>query len=353
MHTQTTHLEAEIRQQPTVIAELIEREAGPAAAVAAAIRAFDPALMMIAARGTSDNAARYAQYLFGAGAGLPVALATPSLHTLYERPPRLDRALVVGISQSGRAADVTQVIQDARHQGALTLAITNDAASPLAQAAAHHLWLGAGQEISVAATKTYTAQLTAAALLLTELADDDDLRQALARLPQYVTETLDRLHHQPLGATHWVERYRYMTQFATLGRGYNYSTAFEISLKVKELCYITGDAYSEADFRHGPIATVHEGFPVLLVAPAGRTLPAMYDLLGKLGERGAEVLVISNDEAALAAGHRAMHLPADVPEWLSPVVAVLPGQVFALRLALARGHAVDSPRGLTKVTVTR
>jgi glucosamine--fructose-6-phosphate aminotransferase (isomerizing) len=347
------YLEQEIAEQPAVLQRLLSEEAGTVRQIAQAIREFDPAFITIAARGTSDNAARYGQYLFGAHARLPVALATPSLHTLYQSPPNLSRALVLGISQSGQGEDVRQVLVDGRSQGALTVAITNDAASPVAQAAAYHLPLQAGQEVSVAATKTYTAQLTAIAMLVTALADDEALHQSLARLPGYAAQTLSQFVAAPLSDPAWVERYRYMGEFATIGRGYNYSTAFEINLKIKELCYITGDAYSEADFRHGPIAVIHRGFPVIVIAPAGKTLPAMCDLLEKLHDKKAELLVISNDEAAFAHAQHAMRLPVEMPEWLTPIVAVIHGQVFAMRLAMVKGHEIDQPKGLTKVTVTR
>ena len=347
------YLEQEIAEQPDVLRRLLSEETAAAQRIAQAIRTFDPVFVHIAARGTSDNAARYGQYLFGTHARLPVALATPSLHTLYATPPRLDRALVLGISQSGQGEDIRQVLADARAQGALTVAITNDPDSPVAQAAAHHLALKAGPEISVAATKTYTAQLTAVAMLVAAITGDSGLASALELLPAYASDTLEKNIGLPLAATSWVERYRYMDEFATIGRGYNYATAFEINLKVKELCYITGDAYSEADFRHGPIAVIHPGFPVIVVAPAGKTLPAMLDLLDKLDERRAELLVISNDEAAFAHARIAMRLPADIPECLTPIVGVIHGQVFAMRLALVQGHEVDRPRGLTKVTVTR
>jgi len=347
------YLEQEIAEQPQVMQRLLAQQAETAQRIAAAIRTFNPAFVTIAARGTSDNAARYAQYLFGTHARMPVALATPSLHTLYQSPPNLSRALVLGVSQSGQGEDVRQVLDDAQKQGALTVAITNDETSPIAQIADYHLPLMAGEEVSVAATKTYTAQLTAIAMLVTALIDDGGLRDTLAQLPGFATQTLAEFIEAPLSAPQWVERYRYMDQFATIGRGYNYCTAFEVNLKIKELCYITGDAYSEADFRHGPIAVIHQGFPVLAVAPAGRTLPVVVDLLEKLHEKNAELLVISNDDAAFAHAQIAMRLPADVPEWLTPVVAVLHGQVFAMRLAIVKGHEVDKPRGLTKVTVTR
>jgi glucosamine--fructose-6-phosphate aminotransferase (isomerizing) len=347
------YLEQEIAEQPYVLRRLLMEEAYAARCIADAIKTFNPAFVSIAARGTSDNAARYAQYLFGVQARLPVALATPSIHTLYQSPPNLSRAVVIGISQSGHGEDIRQVLEDARDQGALTVGITNDAESPVAQAAEHHLCLRAGDEVSVAATKTYTAQLGAIAMLIAALVDDPELREALAKLPTQMAQTLNQHISTPLSEPAWVERYRYMTEFATIGRGYNYSTAFEINLKVKELCYIAGDPYSEADFRHGPIAVVHPGFPVMVIAPAGKTLPAALDLLEKLHERKAELLVISNDETAFAYARNTMRLPPQMPEWLTPFAAVLHGQVFALRLALVKGHDIDQPRGLTKVTVTR
>lgn len=340
-------LEREVAEQPDVVARLLREQTENAATIAAAIRAFDPTFVMIAARGTSDNAARYAQYMFGVHAGLAVGLATPSLHTLYESAPNLARALVIGISQSGQAEDVCRVLTDAREQGALTLSITNYPDSPMAQAAAHHLHLSAGEEQSVAATKTYTAQLAAVALLCTALTGNSAMRDELDQLPTHMRDTLAR----SADIAGWADRYRYMERFAAIGRGYNFPTAFEISLKVKELTYITGEGYSEADFRHGPIATIGQGFPVLVVAPQGKPLPLMSDLLDKLKERGAETLVISNDTALLERGTKAMPI-SPIAEWLSPMVAVLPGQLFAMQQALVRGYAVDKPRGLTKVTIT-
>ena len=344
-----TYLEQEIAEQPDVVGRLISEEAHTATKIGAAIRAFNPAFVMIAARGTSDNAGRYAQYMFGIQARLPVALATPSIHTLYQAPPNLSRALVIGISQSGQSDDVRQVVSDSREQGALTVTITNDPDSPMAAAAEYHVNLGTGQERSVAATKTYTAQLTAVAMLVSVLVEGDELRDGLAKLPDHLRDTLN-LSESISG---WVERYRYMERLVTLGRGYNYCTAFEISLKIKELCYVVGQEYSEADFRHGPMAVINPGFPVIVVTPAGRTLPGLVDLLHKLNERGAECIVVSNDQTACALGLKSMRLPVDLPEWLSPIAAILPGQVFAMHLAGVKGYDIDQPRGLTKVTVTR
>lgn len=344
-----TLLEQEIAQQPEVLRRLLNEETPHIREIAAAIQRFQPTFVYIAARGTSDNAARYAQYLMGVYNRLAVGLAAPSIHTLYEAPPDLSKALVIGISQSGKSPDVAQVVTDAREQGALTLSITNDAQSPMAQAAQYHIPLHAEEEKSVAATKTYTAQLTVVAMLVAALAESDELTAALQGLPDQVAETLALSED----VMRWAERYRYMTLFASIGRGYNYCTAFEISLKVKELCYVTGHGYSEADFLHGPVAQVQPGFPVVVVAPKGKTLPVMLDFLAKLKDRQAEALVISNDEATFAHAQQKMRLPESTPEWLTPITGVIPGQMFAMALAVAKGHEVDHPRGLTKVTVTR
>jgi len=169
----------------------------------------------------------------------------------------------------------------------------------------------------------------------------------LQLLPEHVSTTLELADDIP----ELTERYRYMDHFASIGRGYNYCTAFEVSLKIKELCYITGEEYSEADFRHGPIAVVSPGFPTLVIAPKGKTLNGILDLFTKLKERNAECLVISNDETALSYAQTSMRIP-DVPEWLSPITTVIPGQIFAMSLAKYKGHSVDMPTGLSKVTST-
>jgi glucosamine--fructose-6-phosphate aminotransferase (isomerizing) len=341
-----THLYNEINEQPDAIERLLTDERHAVKQIAATIREFNPQFVMIAARGTSDNAARYAQYALSIRAGLPVALATPSVHTLYDANPVLQNALVIGISQSGQSADVRRVLSDAREQGALTLSITNDPASPLAESTAHHIYLHAGDEISVAATKTCTTELTALAMLVQALVDDDF--SPLKQLPAQVSTTLQ----QSADIQDWIARYRYADRLAVIGRGYNYCTAFEISLKIKELCYIVSEEYSEADFRHGPIAIIERGFPVVVIAPSGRTQPQMRDLLDELHAQQAECLVISDVPERLSQGIHGMALPQGLPEWLSPVCAVIPGQIFALHLATVRGVDVDQPRYLNKVTST-
>ncbi|MCS7221612.1 MAG: SIS domain-containing protein [Anaerolineae bacterium] len=343
-------LEQEIYEQPIAIARLLETTRDAVEKLAAAIREREVCYLMIAARGSSDHAAAYAQYLFAAYNGLPVALATPSLYTIYRRPPRLRHVLVLGISQSGQSVDIVEVVQEARRQGALTAAITNDSASPLAQAAEFVLDLNAGEEKAVAATKTYTASLTMLALLSAALERDEERLACLAQLPQNITRTLELAAE---AVERQAERYRYMEDCVVIGRGLNYATAFEIALKLKELTYVVAVPYSSADFLHGPMAIVEPGFPVLVVAPDGEMFPDMLAFLKQLNGRAAEILAISNRMEALELAKTALPLPTGIPEWLSPITAVIPGQLLALHLALAKGLDPDAPRGLRKVTVTR
>jgi len=344
----TSQLEREILEQPQVWQRLLENERAAVEEIAAAIRSRAPRYVVLAARGTSDNAARYGQYLFGATNGLPVALATPSLFTLYGKPPRLQEALVIAISQSGQSPDIVAVLEEGRHQGALTLAITNDPHSPLAHAAEHAISLHAGQERSIAATKTYTASLLALAMLSTALAEDEERLRAIEALPALMSEVVASAPDIIKAA----EQYRDVVACVVISRGYNYATAFEIALKLKELAYILAEPYSSADFEHGPVALVEHGFPALAVVPEGCVAAELVDLLHRLQEREARLVIISNRDDALALAQTPLPLPADVPEWLSPLLAVVPGQLFTLGLTEAKGLDPDHPRGLRKVTLT-
>jgi glucosamine--fructose-6-phosphate aminotransferase (isomerizing) len=344
-----SRLSREIHQQPEVLARLLDEQAGRASEVARIIRDREVCYAVLAARGTSDNAARYAQYLFGSLNGLPVALATPSLFTIYHTPPRLRDALVLGISQSGQSPDIVAVVEEGRRQGALTVAVTNRPDSPLGDAAEHVLALGAGEEKAVAATKTYTAQLGALALLAVRLADDEARLAELKRVPEAVEETLT-LEDRIAAAS---QRYAHAAECVVLGRGYNYATAFEVALKLKELTYIVAEPYSSADFRHGPVAIVERGFPVIAIAPHGAVYRDMLSLIEELADRDAELSIVSEREEALELARVPLRLPAPVPEWLSPFICVVPGQLLALHITLAKGYDPDHPRGLTKVTETR
>jgi len=343
-----SYLEQEILEQPEVLERLLEQERGTVEAVAQAIRERAPRFMVLAARGSSDNAARYGQYLLGAVNGLPVALATPSLFTLYRRPPCLADALVVAVSQSGQSPDIVAVVEEGRRQGALTLAVTNDPTSPLARSAEWVIPLHAGAERSVAATKTYTASLLALGMISAALAGDEEMFTALRTVPEAIRQVVSSAPTICRAS----ERYRYMEACVVVSRGYNYATAYEIALKLKELTYVLAEPYSSADFQHGPVALVEKGFPVIAVVPEGAVTAEMVDFLRRLREREAELVVISAREEALSLAQTPLPLPGGIPEWLSPMVAVVPGQLFALGLTQARGLDPDQPRGLQKVTRT-
>jgi len=345
----SSHFSAEIHEQPAALARLLERGQETARRMAEAIRRADPAFLVIAARGSSDNAGRYARYLFGIHNRMVVTLATPSLFTLYQAPPDLRRSVVLAISQSGEAPDILAVVEAGKEQGALTLAVTNEASSPLAGEADFCLELEAGHERAIAATKTYSNQLLAMALLSTALDPSADLRRELAALPSQVEQVFRLNTRIDDSAT----RFRYANHFVVIGRGYNYATAFELALKIKETSYVVAEPYSSADFLHGPVALIEEGFPAILLAPSGAVFDDVASLLDILAERKAEVIGISDRNDFLARTPTALGLPAGVPEWLSPIVSIVPGQLWAGALAGVRGLDPDQPRGLHKVTRTR
>ncbi len=341
--------EREILEQPRVLQQLLVEGRQAAEEAATAIKKFGPEFVLIAARGSSDNAARYAQYLLGAHNRLAVALAVPSLFTLYDAPPNLSRALAIGISQSGQSPDIVSVLTETRKQGGATLAVTNEPTSPLSRTSDHTLPLLAGQEKAVAATKTYTTELFALAMLSAALEGNKERWAALERVPGWVNEVIEKNANLSAQAA----RFRDAQKLVVLGRGFNYSTAFEIALKLKETSYFVAEPYSVADLLHGPVAMIDRGFPVILVAPSGRTQADVPALLSLLEDRGAELLAISDLPDVLARAKSRIELPAGVPEWLSPIVAVVPGQLFAGALAVASGQNPDQPRGLSKVTMTR
>jgi glucosamine--fructose-6-phosphate aminotransferase (isomerizing) len=340
-------LMAEIREQPGVIERALETGSGPLRKAAAFMQ--DAAFVVIAARGTSDNAARYARYVWETRNRVPVMLAAPSVYSLYASPPRLHGGLVVGLSQSGQSPDIVGVLEEGRRQGCPTVAITNSPGSPLADAADVVIDIGAGAETAVAATKSYTAQLLAIARISIEAAPDRSGENALNELPAI----LRRIFADEAAIEAAAHSYREMERCVVLGRGYHYASAYEWSLKLKELAYVAAEPYSPADFRHGPIAMIASGYPALAIAQSGRTFDDMLDLLRRLaGAHGARLLVISDRPEALELAADPVRLPTGLPEWIGPLAAILPAQLFTYHLTRARGHDPDNPRGLEKVTLT-
>ena len=352
--------EREIHEQPARLARLLVDGRGAVEEIAAMVRRFAPAFVVTAARGSSDNAARYAKYLFGVHNRLVVSLGAPSLVTLYGARPALDRALIVGISQSGESPDIVALLEEGRRQGGLTVALTNSPASRLAQAAEYALDLRAGAEEAVVASKSYTCQLMGLAMLSAALEQEPTRWQELDAVPDAVRRTLE-LNREvsassggPRELSVYGDRLLAAERMLVMGRGFNFCTTFEVALKLKETAYVMAEPYATPDLFHGPLAMLQPGFPALVIAARGATLPSTLDALDILEGRGAHIMALSDDEAMLNRAGTRVRLPfvAGVPEWLSPLVAVIPGQLCALRLARARGLDPDHPRGLTKVTKT-
>ncbi len=279
----------EIRQQPATLARTIAVELRHIERFKRAISSRRPKLIVLAARGTSDNAAQFGRYLLEITTGIPVSLAAPSIHTLYNAAVDYHDALVIGISQSGESTDTNLVIERARAQGALTIGITNEASSAMAKLADEVFLVRAGREKSVAATKTYTGQVLMFYLLAYALGGAlrlDDIR----RLPDWADSAM-RLEKSISALS---ERYRFMEHAVVVGRGLNYANAFEFALKMMETSYVVAERFSSADFLHGPIAMVEASFPVFLFAPSGVTAPSMREMLDKLRSLQAETVIITD-----------------------------------------------------------
>lgn len=351
-----THMRQEIHEQPDAVRRTLKYTAQAAQQVAQEVRQRELDFIVLAARGTSDHAALYAQYLFQYLNGIPVALATPSLYTLYGVTPRLQHALVIGISQSGESTDIVEVVTQARKAGALTVGITNQDNSALAMAAHHTLLCHAGPERSVAATKTYTTTCTVLALLAASLPGGESLGAGILELPTLIEAALK----SETTLARVAERYVHARDCVVLGRAFQYSTARETALKLEETCYVVASPFSSADFRHGPAALVERGFPAIIFAPLGRSANDAHALLHWLRERGADCLVISEDAQLLELATSAVQLSlpasaidAATHELLAPIPYIIPGQLFAHYLALYKGLNPDQPRSLSKITRTR
>ncbi len=346
----------EIRQQPSALDRTLRGELSGAEKLRKTLQERKPKLIILAARGTSDNAAQFGRYLLEITTGIPTALAAPSILTLYRAAVNFDDALVVAISQSGESTDTNVVLEEARKAGAMTVGITNEAGSALARLAEHVFLVRAGKERSVAATKTYTGQLLSIYMLAYALGANislDDLR-ALPDLAERAL-TLEPAVSDLAG------RYRFMKQAVVVGRGLNYSNAFEFALKLMETCYVVAERFSSADLQHGPIAMMEQSFPAFLFTPAGVTWPGIKDLLVKLDQLKADTLIITDpsNKDALAGGRRSIVIPFKlsrksypVEELYTPIPYIIPGQLFAAKLAAEKGLDADQPRTLQKVTQT-
>lgn len=335
----------EIGEQPTALEQTMIAEREKYARLGTFLRNKDIDLVVIVARGSSDNASLFGRYLIEVTAGIPVSLSAPSVYTLYKAKLNLSRALVIGVSQSGEGDDINIVLESAKASGAYTLGITNEAGSTMAQIANETLLIHAGRERSVAATKTYTGQMLHFYMLANELAEK---KLDIERIPEYTTRALEL---QPK-ITDLVQRYVFMENCVVVGRGMNYGNSYEMALKLMETCYVVAERFSSADFFHGPLAIVERRFPVVLFGPSGVTQKSSVELLDRLHELNADCLSITNDPEIAKLSPNSLVLPSEIEEFLSPIPFIVPAQLFTALLSEAKGLDPDAPRSLSKVTKT-
>ena len=337
----------EIAEQPAVLEKTIDEEVIKLNKIGRFLQNLDLNLIILVARGSSDNAALFGRYLLEIQCGIPVSLSAPSVYTLYKSKMNLKKALVIGVSQSGEGSDINQVLDDARSFGAFTLGITNNENSLITHTADETLLIHAGPEKSVAATKTYTGQMLHFYLLANSLAIQSK-RIELEKIPNYTYEAI-KLRPQ---IKEIAERYTFMENCVVVGRGLNYGNSFELALKLMETCYVVAERFSSADFFHGPLAIVEKRFPVIMFAPKGVTKKSNLDLLGQLQQLNADSLSITNDEKIVALSSKSILMKKEIDEILSPIPFIVPAQMFAAYLSETKGLNPDSPRSLSKITKT-
>ena len=344
------NLEKEIREQPEVLGKIKALNHDTLAALTAEIKRRNPDFVYFAARGTSDHACIYAQYLYGIYLGVPSGLATPSVFSKYGARMRLDNSLTIGVSQSGAAEDVLSVIKDANSDGAITVAITNTPDSPLAKTAKYHLYCGAGLEKSIAATKTFTAQMYLLALLCAYWSGNEELMDKLDRLPGQVSELLETIPSQ-IDAI--IPRYRFLNDGILLGRGLTYPIALEGALKVLETNRIRMKGYSISDFWHGPLAQVSERNLNIVIAAEGPLLDDAEKMINRLEELDSETIVLTDSDRLSRRGDFTLTVPKTGSDSTSPFLFAIVMQLFAYKLTVVKGIDPDNSNVLKKVTVTK
>lgn len=343
MSAGATLMQAEVEEIPEVAARFLAVTRDSVAAAAAAMRAADPGLLVTVARGSSDHAATYLKYAVEIAAGIPVASVGPSVASIYGRRLRLGGAACVGISQSGQSPDIVEMMRSARDGGALTIAVTNDGAAPMAAACDHTLALGVGPERSVAATKTFVVSVLAALALVAEWREDEGLRAAVAALPEQFARGL---------ACDWgrlSDRLVRAGSAFVLGRGPGFAIAAEMALKFKETSGIHAEAYSAAEVLHGPAALVQAHFPVLALGVEDAALPQVIATAERLAGQGADVFLT---HAGAGAGVVALPSVEGLHPLTAPLVVAVSFYRFIEALARRRGFNPDTPPYLRKVTAT-
>ena len=337
----------EIFEQPDALSRTIAAERDKISRLAGFLKSRDIDLIVLVARGSSDNAALFGRYLLEILTGIPVSLSAPSVHTIYNARLNLKHALVIGVSQSGEGEDINQVLESARQSGAYTVGITNEPNSAMVRFVDETLLMHGGREQSVAATKTFTGQMILFYLLALALAPSKP-SWACEAIPDFAARALE----QEPAIRELVQRYVFMENCVVVGRGLAYANAYELALKLMETCYVVAERFSSADFLHGPVAMVERHFPVILFAPPGVMLAGVKDLLKRLRELHADTLVLTSDLEAAGDSTRSVIMPKEINEFCAPIPYIIPGQLFAALLAETKGLDPDQPRSLSKVTRT-
>lgn len=344
-----TQMWKEILEQPIALERCFEKNTQIIQEIIRSIKDKNINQVILAARGTSDHAAVYGKYVIELLVGIPVSLAASSIFTIYHGKLNLSNSLVIGISQSGKAADVLEVVRGAKNCGAVTVGITNNADSEIAQESEFFLNCEAGVEKSVAATKSFSTQLFLLASLAAEWAGNQEAKNEIYRLPERITQVFE-----VTGAIESkVERYRFMNECFVLARGINYAVSLEAALKIQETTYVRAKAFATSDFQHGPIAMIEPDIPVIIFAPDGPSINDVSSMINKLKSENIETIVVSNRKDILDLGTTSFSIPETSNDIISPFFNVIIAQMFACKLALAKGLNPDSPRGLKKVTVTK
>ncbi|HOO56736.1 MAG TPA: SIS domain-containing protein [bacterium] len=338
----------EIREQPASLARLLKSQKKNVLQIAEKIKKADPAFILLVARGSSDNAATYGKYLFEFENGIPCSLAAPSIFTIYRGKPDMSRGVAIGVSQSGEGTDINQVLSVCRDAGAYTIGITNTENSAITKVADDTIFLNAGLEKGLAATKTYTGQLVAFMMLSSAMSGNKKFADDISRIPSDMKSMLDVED----SVSELSERYRYMEHCTVIGRGFNYATAKEAALKMMETSYVTAQPFSTADFMHGPIAMTGPGFPAFVTVPSGKMEKQLHALCGELLEKQLETIIVSNRKSTLKLATKKIEIPINPGELVSPVFYIVPFQFFANALSNTRGIDPDNPRFLKKVTRT-
>src|SRR5215831_15226299 len=337
----------EIAEQPAALERTIKSEHEKIQRLGAHLKRREIDLIVLAARGGSDNAALFGRYLLEITTGIPVSLSAPSVHTIYRAKLNLKHALVIGVSQSGEGEDINRVLENARDCGAFTIGITNEPASSMVKLVDETLLMHGGREQSVAATKTFTGQMMLFYMMAAALSSN---AQAIdyQKIPDFAAQALE----QKPAIVELVQRYVFMENCVVVGRGLAYANAYEFALKLMETCYVVAERFSSADFLHGPLAMIERHFPVILFAPPGVMLKGTNDLIGRLQELRAETLAITGDLDTASMCSRSIIMPREIDEFLAPIPYIIPAQLFAALLAEAKGLNPDAPRSLSKVTRT-